>query len=64
MAQPEALADGAAIGSMLIFLGMSLVQWNVVVHIAAGVVAILAGILAITFHVLKIREHKYNNKRK
>lgn len=63
MGKPEALADGAAIGSMLTFLGITLVQWDIIIHVVAGCVAVLAGILAITFHILKIREHTKRNRK-
>ena len=55
MSRPEIMADTAAIGSLAAFLGMSLTDWEVIIHIIAGVVAIIAGVAAAVYHIIKIR---------
>jgi hypothetical protein len=49
----DAIADVAAGGSILTFLGMSLNQWDNIVHIIAGIVAIIAGVSAAVYHIKK-----------
>lgn len=53
MTRPEIVADYAAAGSIATFLGLSLTEWEVVVHLVAGVVAIVAGVAAATFHIIR-----------
>ena len=55
MTQPERIADAAAGVSIITVLGLTLAQWNNIIHIVAGVVAILAGVAAIAYHIVKIR---------
>ena len=54
MSNKDVIADIAAGGSVLTFLGLSLGQWNNIVHLVAGLVAIIAGGLAIAYHIRKI----------
>jgi len=56
MSRPEILADSAAVGSIATFLGMSLADWDSIIHIVAGIVAIIAGITAAIFHIKRIRQ--------
>lgn len=58
MSRPEITADYAAVGTIATFMGLSLADWEAVVHIAAGVVAIVAGIAAATFHIVRINQLK------
>ena len=62
MTRPEQLADAGAVGSIVTFLGLSLSDWNDIVHIVAGVVAIIAGVAAATFHVIKISQIEKQDK--
>jgi len=54
MSRPEILADSAALGSIATFLGMSMSDWDVVIHLIAGLVAIIAGAAAAAFHIKRI----------
>lgn len=56
MTRPEILADGAAMGSIITFLGLSLAEWDVIVHLVAGVAAIIAGVSAAIFHISRTRQ--------
>ena len=54
MTTPEKWADGAAVGSLLTFLGLSLAEWETIIHIFAGLAAIIAGLAAAAFHIYRI----------
>ena len=56
MSRAEQLADAAAATSVVTFLGMSLADWNSLIHIIAGLIAIIAGLLAIVFHIKRISD--------
>ncbi len=58
MSTKEQLADAAAGLSVATFLGLSLADWNELVHILAGVVAIVAGVAAATFHIARTKHLK------
>lgn len=60
MTRPEQLADASAVTSITAFLGISLVEWDLWIHVIAGVVAIVAGVAAATYHI--IRTIKLQNK--
>jgi len=51
----EKIADVGAGSSVAAFLGISLIQWDLVISIAVGLVAVVAGSLAAWFHALRIR---------
>jgi hypothetical protein len=56
MNKPEQIADTAATVSVVLFLGLSLNQWDIIVHILAGLVAVVAGICAVIYNILKIHD--------
>jgi hypothetical protein len=55
MTKQEQFADAAVAVSVATFLGITLKDWNHIVHLVAGLVAIVAGLFAIAFHWKKIR---------
>ena len=59
MTKQEQLADVAVGVSVATFLGITLVEWNTIVHIIAGLVAIVTGIAAAWYH---IKRTKYLDK--
>jgi len=50
----EQIAEGAVAVSVGTFLGITLGEWDAIVHIGAGVVAILSGLAALIYYLHKI----------
>lgn len=58
MSKQEQIADVAVAVSVATFLGITLNEWNHIIHLIAGLVAIVAGLFAIAFHWKNIRTIK------
>ena len=61
MTKTEQIADVAAGFSIATFLGLSMSDWDTLIHIIAGIVAIIAGVSAAVFHIART-VHLHRNK--
>lgn len=51
----DKVANTAAGGSIAMFMGLTLAEWDTVVSIGLGVVGMVAGCLAVAFHIMRMR---------
>lgn len=51
----EKVADTTAGGSIALFMGLTLAEWDTVMSIALAAVGVIAGCLAIAFHIMRMR---------
>lgn len=58
----DQLADAAAGTAIATWLGLSLGEWDSIVHIVAGIVAIIAGGAATWYHIRKGMEIERRRK--
>ncbi len=60
----EKVADVGAGGSVAMFMGLTLTEWDTVMSIALATVGVIAACLAIAFHIMRMRALRRNENGK